>query len=205
MPWSPRLYTINPFPREALLNRDFDPLHDIPQGSDNLLLPDAWGLFILRHDHGSKIQRSMEPQEWVQVFASIGKAALANLPYREAVEGLSDRELGILYQTIKENTPIAIDHLAAVRGILSPDGEWIWCIGIVHDHILVASGHHQLLARYRNQRTFLPLIEYEPDVNPLPSLLTLLKQGIRPEDTLNIRGANFHAMSIADALEQLGT
>lgn len=41
MPWSPRLHTINPSPREALPGYDFDPLHDIPEGNDSLLLPDA--------------------------------------------------------------------------------------------------------------------------------------------------------------------
>ena len=77
---------------------------------------------------------------------------------------------------------------AAVRGILVDEGKgaskWIWDWEFLHDEILRRHGHNGLHARYRNQYTFLPTIEFEAP--PVPEALHMLLRDtpILPDDNI---------------------
>jgi len=204
MDWKLQLITPNPFGRDALLGRDFDTLNDIPEGLGAPLLDDVWGVWILRQEDGERIRRSMDQGDWQTALANISRGELAAQPFAIAMENLNDDEAAKLYRFIKTHHLVALDHLAAVRAILSPDGSWIWCIGICHDEILYRSGYHRLLARYRNQRTFLPRIEFEPGADLVKALTLLLDQGFDWSDIVDIEGEVIRGIGIGDVLSQLG-
>jgi hypothetical protein len=66
-------------------------------------------------------------------------------------------------------------------------------------------GYDRLYARYRNQFTFLPTIEF--DEGPVPEALHMLLRDtpILPDDDIQITAwRGFRAFSIRDALTQLG-
>lgn len=203
--WQPRLITPNTFGRDVLLGKDFDPINHIPEGHEAPLLDDDWGVWILRQPDGERVRRSLSREDWHKALATISKEEFENLPFSQAIKTLNDEEILHLYHFIKEHHLIAVDHLVAIRAILVPDGAWIWCVGICHDAILVLSGYDKLLARFRNQRAFLPRIEYEPEANIAQSLMSLLEQGFELDDKIDIGRERFRAMSISDALEQLGS
>lgn len=102
-----------------------------------------------------------------------------------------------------------LDHAAAVRGILVSEGKrrwrWIWDWGLLHDEMVRKHGYDRLDARYRNQYSFLPTIEFE-QAPPAEALRMLLRQTpIRADDNIQITGwRGFRAFSIRDALAQLG-
>ena len=101
-----------------------------------------------------------------------------------------------------------LDHAAAVRGILVRDEKhwkWIWEWGLLHDEITRKYGFDRLHARYRNQYTFLPTIEFEGRAQSEPLKMLLRDAPILPDDNIQIVAwNNFRAFSIRDALEQLG-
>jgi hypothetical protein len=104
---------------------------------------------------------------------------------------------------------LSLDHAAAVRGILVSEGEgqwkWIWDWGLLHDEMVRKYGSDRLYARYRNQYTFMPVIEFE--CRPIAEALRMLLRGtpILPDDNIQVTGwSEFRAFSIRDALEQLG-
>jgi hypothetical protein len=104
---------------------------------------------------------------------------------------------------------INLDHAAAVRGILVSEGKgqwrWIWDWGLLHDEMVRKHGHDRLYARFRNQYTFLPTIEFEGP--PIAEALRMLLRDtpILPDDNIQITAwSEFRAFSIRDALEQLG-
>jgi hypothetical protein len=204
MDWKPQLITPNRFGRDALLERGFDPLNDIPEGLGAPLLDDVWGVWILRQQDGERIRRSMDQGNWQTALDNFSRGELAAQPFAIAMENLNDGEVAKLYQFVKTHHLVALDHLAAVRAILSLDGSWIWCIGICHDEILYRSGDHRLLARYRNQRTFLPRIEFEPGVDLVKALASLLDQGFERSDIVDIEGEVIRGIGIGDVLSQLG-
>lgn len=107
---------------------------------------------------------------------------------------------------LREHGLGAIDHIAAVRGVLiqieggyyEPDGddpygggyvddrwEWIWDWGKLHDEI---AKEHRVKAwgRYRNQRGMLPRVEFEPGADVSQALRLLIKAGIRGTDVVHI-------------------
>ena len=66
-------------------------------------------------------------------------------------------------------------------------------------------GHDRLHARFRNQYTFLPTIEFESP--PVAEALRMLLRDtpILPDDNIQITAwKGFRAFSIRDALQQLG-
>jgi hypothetical protein len=102
-----------------------------------------------------------------------------------------------------------LDHAAAVRGILVSEGKqewrWIWDWGLLHDEMVRKYGYDRLYARYRNQYTFMPTIEFE--CPPIAEALRMLIRDtlILPGDKIQIVGwSGFRAFSIRDALEQMG-
>jgi hypothetical protein len=104
---------------------------------------------------------------------------------------------------------INLDHAAAVRGILVREGtddwKWIWDWGLLHDEIVRKYGYEALYARYRNQYSFLPVIEFEGPAVAEPLRMLLRDTPIEPNDNLQITGwYSFRAFSIRDALAQLG-
>ncbi len=204
MDWKPQLITPNPFERDALLEKDFDPLNDTPESLGAPLLDDVWGVWILKQQDGERIRRSMDQGDWQTALANISRGDLANQPFAIAMDILNDGEVAKLYHFLKTHHLVALDHLAAVRAILTPDGSWIWCIGICHDEILYRSGDHRLLARYRNQRTFLPRIEFEPGADLVKALTSLLDQGFEWSDIVDIEGEVIRGIGIGDVLSQLG-
>jgi len=204
MDWLPRLITPNPFGRDVLLEINFDPLNDIPYGLEKTLLDDAWGRWILQQKNGERIRRSLDKQDWLNALESISRTEIASSPYFEAIQLLDEHELSLLFQYLRKHHLSALDHLAAVRSILMPDGLWIWCIGICHDEILARSGSDRLLARFRNQRTFNPRIEFEPDAKVASSLLLLIDEGFSLQDFIDIEAGTFRATSIGEALRMLG-
>jgi hypothetical protein len=105
--------------------------------------------------------------------------------------------------------PIPLDHAAAVRGILVSDGKnlwkWIWDWGLLYDEIVRKFGYDRLYARYRNQYTFLPTVEFECPAVAAPLRMLLRDTPIQPDDNIQIVGWNsFRAFSIRDALQQMG-
>ena len=105
--------------------------------------------------------------------------------------------------------PIPIDHAGAVRGILVSEGKniwkWIWDWGLLHDEIVRKYGYERLFARYRNQYTFMPTIEFECPAVAEPLRMLLRDTPILPDDNIQIVGWNsFRAFSIRDALQQMG-
>ena len=184
--WQPRLITPNTFGRDVLLGKDFDPINHIPEGHEAPLLDDDWGVRILRQPGGERVRRSLSREDWHKALATISKEEYENLPFSQAIKTLNNEEILHLYHFIKEHHLIAIDHLAAIRAILVPNGAWICCVGICHDAILALSGYDRLMARFRNQRTFLPRIEYEPEANIAQSLMSLLEQGFELDDKIDI-------------------
>ena len=102
----------------------------------------------------------------------------------------------------------SLDHAASVRGILVRDGKswkWLWDWGLLHDEIVKKYGYDRLVARYRNQYTFQPTIEFEGPASEEPLRMLLRETPILPDDGIQIVGWNsFRAFSIRDALAQLG-
>ena len=102
-----------------------------------------------------------------------------------------------------------LDHAAAVRGILVSEGKrqwkWIWDWGLLHDEMVRKHGYERLHARYRNQYTFIPTIEFE-QAPVAEALRMLLRQTpILPDDNIQITAwRGFRAFCIRDALAQLG-
>lgn len=102
-----------------------------------------------------------------------------------------------------------LDHAAAVRGILVSEGKrrwrWIWDWGLLHDEMVRKHGYDRLDARYRNQFSFLPTIEFE-QAPVAEALRMLLRQTpILPDDNIQITAwRGFRAFCIRDALAQLG-
>ena len=103
---------------------------------------------------------------------------------------------------------VGLDHAAAVRGILVRDEKqwkWIWDWGLLHDEIVRKYGYDRLHARYRNEYTFLPTIEFEGHAEIEPLKMLLRDTPILPDDSIQIVGwDDFRAFSIRDALSQLG-
>jgi len=102
-----------------------------------------------------------------------------------------------------------LDHFAAVRGILVDEGKrlWkrIWDWGLLHDEIMRKYGYDSLHARYRNQYTFLPAIEFEGP--PVADALRMLLRDtpILPDDNIQISAwSEFRAFSVRGALAQMG-
>ena len=102
-----------------------------------------------------------------------------------------------------------LDHAAAVRGILVSEGKrrwrWIWDWGLLHDEMVRKHGYDRLHARYRNQFSFMPTIEFEQA--PVAEALALLlrQTPIRPDDAIQITAwRGFRAFSVREALQQLG-
>jgi hypothetical protein len=102
----------------------------------------------------------------------------------------------------------SLDHAAAVRGILVRENaawKWIWDWGLLHDEMVRKYGFDRLYARYRNQCTFVPVIQFEIPVEAAPLRLLLEECPILPDDVIQITGwRGFRAFSIRDALIQLG-
>jgi len=66
-------------------------------------------------------------------------------------------------------------------------------------------GYDRLFARYRNQYTFLPTVEFECPAVAEPLRMFLRETPILPDGNIQIVGWNsFRAFSIRDALEQMG-
>ena len=102
---------------------------------------------------------------------------------------------------------VSMDHAAAVRGILVREDKgwkWIWDWGLLHDEIVRIYGYDSLYARYRNQYTFFPTIEFEGPAVAEPLKMLLRDIPILPDDSIQIVGWHeFRAFSIRDALAQL--
>ncbi len=204
MSWTPELVTPNPFCREALLERDFDPLFDTPEVMHAPLLDEDWGIWILRQRDGDRVRRSIGTSEWEEALNQISKRELAGSSFSETLKRLNDRNILELFRYVRAYHLVALDHLAAVRAILSPDGAWIWSVGICHDEILAQSGYDRLMARFRNQRLFMPRIEFEPSADMALALISLTDQGFELDDVVDIEGERFRALSIAEAFQRLG-
>jgi hypothetical protein len=104
---------------------------------------------------------------------------------------------------------VNLDHAGAVRGILVSEDKrewrWIWDWGLLHDEMVEKYGYDRLYARYRNQYTFMPTIEFEgPAISE--SLRMLLRETpILADDPIHITARReFRAFCIRDALQQLG-
>lgn len=102
-----------------------------------------------------------------------------------------------------------LDHAAAVRGILVSEGKrkwkWIWDWGLLHDEMVRKHGYERVHARFRNQYAFLPTIEFEEGAVAESLKMVLRETPILPNDTIQITAwRGFRAISIRDALEQLG-
>lgn len=101
---------------------------------------------------------------------------------------------------------VSLDHAAAVRGILvrEPDKSWLWIWdwGLLHDEMVTKNGYDRLFARYRNQYSFLPTIEFETHVQAVPLHLLMKQTPIMADDEIQIVGWNsFRAFSIRDAFD----
>ncbi|KKM25729.1 hypothetical protein LCGC14_1592020 [marine sediment metagenome] len=121
------------------------------------------------------------------------------------------------------NWPQTEGHIESVRGILVSTGyfiegptetqvakhhytlKWIWEQDKMHDRMLADSGYSKLWARYRNQKGFLPRVEFEPGVSISVALELLLKTRVRSDDLLNIEAAGGASwMSISDYFRSPG-
>ncbi len=186
----------NPFPREALVARDFDPVQS--------LLISFWGVVVLRDKVGERVMRSLDSDYWQQIVAEAAPdglpAAGQLLAYDEQIQRMTEAELQEIYLRIQEDHPEVLDHLAAVRAILVPECTWLWGAGVRHDVMLAHSGHKRLLGRFRNQRLFYPRLEFEPEAPLQPALQLLLEQGFEPDDRVDIEAPGLRAASIGEAL-----
>lgn len=103
---------------------------------------------------------------------------------------------------------VNLDHVAAVRGILvreEKEWKWIWDWGLLHDEMVRKYGYDRLYARYRNQRTFIPVIEFEVPVEGGPLRMLLQQCPVELDDRIQITGwRGFRAFSVREALAQLG-
>ena len=95
-------------------------------------------------------------------------------------------------------------HIESVRGILVTSNalwRWIWKQNRMHDRMLADSGYSKLWARYRNQKGFLPRVEFEPGADIRAALKLLGEVGIREDDLLNIETAGDWWSSIGEYLD----
>lgn len=120
---------------------------------------------------------------------------LGVLGARELVE---ERHKGYLEEYGRQ----ALPHLAAVRGVLVSTG-WIWGWGWLHDQLLTmhSEGLFKLRARFRNQYTWQPRVEFEPRVDVVWGLARLLEgTEISEIDYLDIAWPGGRATSVRQAL-----
>src|SRR3990172_6408310 len=83
---------------------------------------------------------------------------------------------------------VPLDHAAAVRGILVSDGkndwQWVWDWALLHDEMVRKFGYDRLYARYRNQATFPPTVEFEFPAVAEPRRMLLRETPILPDDNI---------------------
>jgi hypothetical protein len=120
---------------------------------------------------------------------------------------IEEGDVGLEYLKSRYEHHVDLDHAAAVRAILVREGRrewnWIWGIGLLHDHILRTTSHTKLYARYRNQRAMLPRIEFHggADIHTALKML-LVETPLEKDDVINIEAeTGGRWMSIGHYLE----
>jgi len=102
------------------------------------------------------------------------------------LEGPDPADLEKRYGRGERSVPL--DHAAAVRGILVSDGKndwkWVWDWALLHDERARKFGYDRLYARYRNQATFLPTVEFECPAVAEPIRMLLRETPILPDDNI---------------------